>query len=123
VTAISRARRHVLIAAAVLLIAIGTCAGFGAAYLHGHPWLIDDEWTCSRGELPVVAEHGTGAMCLREGATIPAGFKVDPLGNRPLDCDGRSGWIVVQPDAGRRAERSCYRADQPVPPGWHRTSD
>ncbi|MEI5674038.1 MULTISPECIES: hypothetical protein [unclassified Nocardioides] len=72
-----------------------------------------DEWQCSDGEVPVTYPEG-GADCLREGAELPAGATLDPLGNRPFSCDQRWGWTVVV----KGEDEDCLRDGRPLPEGW-----
>ena len=44
---------------------------------------VADEWTCSKGEAPIVHPDG-GSQCLTYGDPMPAGWSADPVGNQPL---------------------------------------
>lgn len=73
-----------------------------------------DEWQCSPGESPVYDLQGGGRSCFHEAGDLTAGATRDPLGNRPLSCDGRRGWTVIH----RRVTEDCLQDGRQVPEGW-----
>ena len=44
---------------------------------------VGDEWSCKRGEAPIVHPDG-GSQCLTYGDPMPSGWTADPRGNQPL---------------------------------------
>lgn len=81
-----------------------------------------DEWQCADGERPIYTDQG-GGDCLKPGKPVPAGFHVDPLGNRPLSCDGRWHWVEIKALKTTRlrpyqSNVDCIRDDTLIPRGW-----
>ena len=82
-----------------------------------------DEWACEGGRAPYVMVGG-GTACAKAGSELAVGATWDLLGNRPLVCDNRRGWVQVeftgsplQPGIGA-GEQGCLHEGAPVPPGW-----
>jgi hypothetical protein len=105
-----RWRTAVVIAAAATSLLVASLLLYRLVY-QGVPLI--DEWYCSKGEAPVDFEGGGGA-CFPEGGALPAGAAWDPLGNRPLSCDGRRGWTVIH----RGLAEDCLRDGEELPEGW-----
>lgn len=100
------------IAAAVVVAALVVTALLLYRFVYlGVPLI--DEWWCARGEAPVELRHGVGA-CLPKDSELPDGATWDPLGNRPLSCDGRRGWTVIH----RGHAEDCLRNGLEMPEGW-----
>ncbi len=100
---------------------------FAVAGVFVHLWLsgtpLIDEWQCADGEAPVLFADG-GSWCQDEGSELPEGGRWDPLGNRPLVCHDRWGWIEVEafePNPDRR-DTDCVPDDRPIPEGYRRVS-
>lgn len=108
---------------ASMILVLGTVAG-GLVVIR-HDGGIIDEWYCSQGERPIYYAEG-GSDCLAAGRALPTGAHLDPLGNRPLRCDGRWGWVEIEPLGTTRTrpdqgDRDCIRSDTPIPRGWEAT--
>ena len=56
-----------------------------------------------------------------EGSELPAGYRWDPWGNRPLASNcSRDGWVpVVHPRHGE----DCVREGTDLPEGWRRVTE
>jgi hypothetical protein len=98
-----------LVVVVPFLIAIGI-ALYQFVYIGAPLW---DEWHCKKGEAPVESIDG-GRGCLSNGRDLPAGTRWDPLGNRPLFCEGRRGWTVIHRDD----DEDCLRDGLHMPSGW-----
>ena len=117
-----RRPRWVLVAltAAGALLACGAVVGAGYAALKAvNP--VGDEWQCVDGEAPAVTREG-GSACFPEGSTLPAGYRWDPFGNRPLagNCD-KDGWMAIERTstrAGEGAVEDCVREGTDLPSDW-----
>src|SRR5688500_17303696 len=99
-----RARRRTIIIASAVLVPVLIAVGFFVyqfVYIGAPLW---DEWHCSKGEAPVDFPGG-GTVCLSKGRNLPAGASWDPLGNRPVSCEGRRGWTVIH----RGDDEDCLR--------------
>lgn len=104
----------------LLALAALTVGGF-AAYLALSGTPLIDEWQCKDDEAPVLWDEGPGGFCEVKGGELPADAHWDPLGNRPLVCEDRWGWVEVFPvDAGPDAGTDCYPKDRELPAGWQR---
>lgn len=104
----------------LLALTVLSVGGF-AAYLAISGTPLIDEWQCKDGEAPVRWDDGPGSFCEVEGRELPAGAHWDPLGNRPLQCEDRWGWVQVVPaEAGAGREPDCYPEDEELPEGWQR---
>lgn len=102
---------------ALALVGIGVFAAYLA--ISGTPLI--DEWQCKNDEAPVLWDDGPGSYCEVEGRELPAGAHWDPLGNRPLQCADRWGWVEVVPTGQRPGgDTDCYPSDQELPEGWER---
>ena len=97
----------------VLISFVFRLVAIGYLFLSGVP--VMDEWQCSKGQAPAVNSIG-GRNCFPEGATLPAEYTWDSLGNRPFSCDGRRGWTVIY----RNQETDCLRDGIEMPDGWSR---
>ncbi len=100
-------------------VAVGVVAIVVAAAVLLLPQLdLTDEWWCSDGQAPALHRSG-GAACFPEGSTLPAGYRWDRWGNRPLasSCD-EDGWVPVTDRTDDRAD--CVREGTDLPAGWHR---
>ncbi|NPC95926.1 hypothetical protein [Nocardioides sp. zg-DK7169] len=99
-------------------LAVLAVGGF-AAYLAISGTPLIDEWQCGDGEAPVLRDDGPGSFCEEEGSELPAGTHWDPLGNRPLTCEDRWGWVQVVPSgAASDADPDCFPDDRELPTGW-----
>lgn len=103
-----------VVAAVVLLqLILGAAAWVYQVSYVGAPFL--DEWVYSEGNAPVIYKNDRpGGYCLAHGDALRPGEILDPLGNRPLVCDGRRGWTVIQ----RGQKSDCLRDGRELPDGW-----
>ena len=100
----------------IILAGVGvSAAGFGF-FWYGYLGIpVYDEWHCKRGSTPVVDVDGPGSVCLDDSDRELLGERTfDPLGNRPLFCDGRRGWTEIH----RGQEDDCLRDGLNMPDGW-----
>ena len=114
-----RGARRLLLVAAVSVAAVAGLAAAGYLLLAAvNP--VGDEWQCADGEAPALHEGG-GRACFAEGAELPAGYRWDPWGNRPLASNcSRDGWVpVTHPRHGE----DCVREGTDLPEGWRRVTE
>ena len=115
----SSTTRTALLTIGAVLTVLVVGGGVFALDIKNHQWKLWDEWECSQGEVPILRTHGGGEVCLKEGARIPRGWRLDPLGNRPFDCTDRDGWVFIEPFPSRNdAALSCYPDGKALPEGW-----
>ncbi|WP_232676858.1 hypothetical protein [Nocardioides sp. R-C-SC26] len=114
-----RARVLLLLGVGTAGLMIGVAAGFLASAAMRGELTFYDEWVCSRDEAPATTSDG-GYFCAPLTASLPAGATWDPLGNRPYDCSGRDGWVVIE--RRQSGEIECFRDYTPLPPGWQLVS-
>ncbi len=102
-------------AVVVCALAVG---GFITLQVVSGNWRIWDEFQCSEGEAPAGTDNFFNT-CQSLYADLPAGMAWDPLGNRPLECKGRSDWFEVRPTSAQNgSETDCYTAYALLPEGW-----
>ena len=113
-------RLTLIVLAAVVAAGVVTIGGL-AAFLTVSGTPLVDEWQCARGEAPVV--HAGGGSCAEKGAALPDDARWHPLGNRPLTCEDRWGWVeVVRTGARPGADTDCFPDDKGIPEGWERAA-
>ncbi len=108
-----RFRAAFWVAAVVAIAAVAVI--LGSKYVaHEAPWALYDEWICADGEVPTV----DGSACVDPATTDPS--QLSPLGNRPMECSGRSGWTEIVDPA--TLEQDCLKDGLAMPEGWKKVA-